>query len=122
MHAGRARQTLAVVRVVNGGIALFAPKFLLRRLGTDPDQDASGIYPLRMFGIRTLLIGADLLLLTGEEQRRATRNAVLIHASDTVSAATCLMNGYLPRRIGVMTTAISAGNTVLALLAARDQT
>jgi len=75
-----------------------------------------------MFGIRTLLIGADLLLLAGEEQRRATHRAVLIHASDTVSAATCLMNGYLPRRIGVMTTAISAGNTVLALLAARDQT
>jgi len=122
MHGARARQTLAVVRIVNGGLALFAPTFLLHRLGTDTDQDASGIYPFRMFGIRTVLIGADLLLLTGEDQRRATRHAVLIHASDTVSSATCLMNGYLPKRAGVMTTAISAGNTVLALLAARDQT
>lgn len=122
IDGARARQTLAFVRIVNGGLALFAPKFLLQRLGTDAEQDPSGIYPFRMFGIRTLLIGADLLLLTGEEQRRATRLAVLIHASDTASAATCLLRGYLPKRVGVLTTAISAGNTVLAVVAARDQT
>lgn len=73
-----------------------------------------------MFGVRTLLIGADLLPLTGEESRRATKLAVVIHATDTASAATCLVKGYLPRKAGVVATAISSLNTVLALIAARD--
>ena len=120
IDAARARKTLAVVRLVNGGLGLFAPRFLLRRLGTDPDNDASGVYPFRMFGVRTVLIGADLLVLTGEESRRASRAAVVIHASDTVSAATCLARGYLPRRAGVIATLISGINTVLAVFAARE--
>jgi hypothetical protein len=52
--AVRARKGLAVVCLVNGGLALLAPRFLLRRLGTDPDRDPSGIHPFRMFGIRTV--------------------------------------------------------------------
>ena len=119
IDAARARKVLAGVRLVNGGLALVAPQFLLRRLGTDPDRDPSGIYPFRMFGIRTLLIGADLLLLTGDESRRASKLAVVIHASDTATAATCLAKGYLPRRAGVVATLISSVNTVLAVIAAR---
>jgi hypothetical protein len=119
IDATKARKVLAGIRLVNGALALLAPKFLLRRLGTDPDRDPSGIYPFRMFGIRTVLIGADLLLLTGEESRRATRLAVVIHATDTANAATCLVKGYLPRRAGVVATVISAVNTVLAVIAAR---
>jgi hypothetical protein len=115
----RARRKLAAIRLLNGALALFAPRFLIRRLGTDPDVDPSAIYPFRMFGIRTLIIGADLLVLTGEEQRRATRLAVLIHATDTASAATCLVKGYLPRKAGIVATAISGVNTVLALIAAK---
>jgi hypothetical protein len=119
VDAARARKLLAGIRLVNGGLALFAPRFLLRRLGTDPNRDPSGIYPFRMFGIRTLLIGADLLLLTGEQQRRASQLAVVIHASDTASAATCLVKGDLPRRAGIVATLISSVNTVLAVIAAR---
>jgi hypothetical protein len=119
IEAARARKVLAGIRLVNGGLALLAPEFLLRRLGTDPERDPSGIYPFRMFGIRTVLIGADLLLLTGEESRRAAKLAVVIHASDTVSAATCGVRGYLPRRAAVMATLISSINTALAVISAR---
>jgi hypothetical protein len=116
----QARRKLAAIRMINGALALFAPRFLIRRLGTDPDVDSSAIYPFRMFGIRTMILGADLLLLTGEEQRRATKLAVLIHATDTASAATCLVKGYLPRKAGIVATAISGLNTVLAVIAARE--
>ncbi len=119
IDAARARKVLAGVRLVNGALALLAPQFLLRRLGTDPGRDPSGIYPFRMFGIRTVLIGGDLLLLSGEESRRASRLAVVIHATDTASAATCLVKGYLPRRAGIVATLISSVNTVLAVIAAR---
>jgi hypothetical protein len=115
-----ARKALATVRIVNGTLGLVAPKLLLKRLGTDPEQDPSGIYPFRMFGIRTLLIGLDLLVLTGEERRRATRLAVLIHATDTLSAATAGVRGYLPRKVALLTTAISATNTAMAVIANRE--
>ena len=114
------RKVLAGIRIVNGTLGLVAPELLLRRLGADLSRDRSGIYPFRMFGIRTILIGADLLVLQGEQRRRATRFAVLIHASDTVAAATAGLRGDLPRKAAVMTTAISAGNTVLAILANRE--
>jgi hypothetical protein len=44
---------------------------------------------------------------------------VVIHATDTASAATCLVKGYLPRRAGVVATLISGVNTVLAVIAGR---
>lgn len=115
-----ATKTLATVRLINGTAGLLAPQFLLRRLGTDPRIDRSGVYPFRMFGIRTILMGADLLLLRGEERRRAQRLALLVHASDTAAAATAGIRGDLPRKAAVTTTVISAGNTVLALLAAKS--
>lgn len=118
MSAGTARKLLAAVRIVNGATALVAPTFLLRRVGTDTAKDTSGVYPFRLFGIRTVLIGVDLLTLTGDERRRATRLAVLIHATDTLSAATAGLQGHLPRRAALMTTALSASNTVLAVIAA----
>ena len=114
------RRVLAGVRILNGTAGLLAPEFLLRRLGADLQHDRSGIYPFRMFGIRTVLIGADLLLLQGEQRRRATQLAVLIHATDTASAVTAGLRGDLPRRAAVVTTLISAGNTVLAILATRE--
>lgn len=112
-----ARKALAAVRLFNGSVALVAPHVLLRRLGTDPTLDRSGTYPFRMFGIRTVLIGADLLLLDGRELRRARQLAVVIHGSDTVSAALAWRSGDLPRRAGMTATAISAVNTALALAA-----
>jgi hypothetical protein len=117
---GIPRRVLAGVRILNGTAGLLAPEFLLRRLGADLQHDRSGIYPFRMFGIRTVLIGADLLLLQGEQRRRATQLAVLIHATDTASAVTAGLRGDLPRRAAVVTTLISAGNTVLAILATRE--
>jgi hypothetical protein len=114
-----ARRTLGFIRIVNGGAGLLAPEYLLRKLGVDTTTDHSGAYPFRMFGIRTALIGLDLWFLTGEDLRRATRMAVVIHASDTVSAAATTVRGDLPRRQGLVATAISAVNTGLAIAAAR---
>ena len=114
-----AHRLLAGIRIFNGAAGLLYPEFLLRRLHTDPRIDRSGIYPFRMFGVRTLLIGLDLLTLRGDDLRRASERAVLIHACDTLSAASAGLRGDLPRKAGVTTTLISATNTVLAIVAAR---
>lgn len=114
-----ARKALAAVRIVMGAAGLVAPELMLRRLGVNTTLDRSGTYPFRMFGIRTVLIGADLLLLQGNDLRRASRFAVVIHATDTISAATTGIRGDLPRRQAIMATSISAVNTALAVAALR---
>jgi len=116
-----ARVALAVIRLINGLLALFAPKFMLRKLEVDPDQNGPAIYALRMFGVRTVLLGAELLLKEGQERERALQTGVVIHASDTISAAIVWARGYLPRRTAAVATLISCVNTALAL-AAQDRT
>jgi hypothetical protein len=110
-----ARYALATVRLVNGGVGLLAPRLFIGRF--DPDRPASpaAIYAFRLFGIRTVLIGLDLL--RPARAQRAAQEGVLIHASDTVTAAALALSGAVPRRTGIATTAISAGNVVLAVLA-----
>jgi hypothetical protein len=112
-----ARIALAAIRSINGLVALFVPEFLLRRLQVDPDRNGAAIYALRMFGIRTTFLGAELFLKEGEQRERALRTGVLIHASDTVSALICWNRGYLPRRSGAVATVISLVNTLLAVAA-----
>jgi hypothetical protein len=113
-----ARVALAGVRIANGGAGLFAPDRLARRLGVERAAGPMG-YPFRMFGIRTILIGIDLLAQDPAVRRHALRMAVVIHASDTASAFVTGVSGALPRRAAVTTTAISATNVALALIANR---
>jgi hypothetical protein len=114
-----ARRTLAAIRIFNGALGLFAPPVLSRRLDV---AEAAGpmSYPFRMFGIRTILMGADLFDIDPAVRRHAVRAAVVIHGSDTVCAAVAWKSGALPRRAARTATAISAVNLVLAVIANRS--
>ena len=74
-----ARLALATIRLVNGTLALVAPNTLLRRLGADPNANKVAIYPMRMFGIRTVVLGVQLLIDAPSPE--ADRFGVLIHAT-----------------------------------------
>jgi hypothetical protein len=74
-------------------------------------------YPFRMFGIRTVVLGADLLLLKGTLLRRAQAEAILIHGSDTVCAAVGGIRHDVPPRVARLTTAISSVSLLLAVVA-----
>jgi hypothetical protein len=76
------------------------------------------LYVFRMFGIRTVLIGADLLLQDSQRRHDAVRRAPLVHASDTVAAILAARSGQIPRG-GRVIVAISALNTLLAVVANR---
>jgi hypothetical protein len=80
-----ARFALASIRMVNGGLALTAPGVIIGRFD-EPTSDSAAAYGLRMFGIRTVLLGADLAVLTGKPLRRALGQAV-IHGTDTATPA-----------------------------------
>jgi hypothetical protein len=114
-----ARLTLGLIRFVNGGAALLAPAAVAQRLGVDPPASDPTLYPWRLFGVRTAIIGAHLWTADGDERRRALLAAVVIHASDTVAALTAAARGELPPRRALATAALSATNTGLAVLAQR---
>jgi hypothetical protein len=113
----KARYVLAVIRVVNGLLAFVAPALIIKRFGESPDKDAAAVYGLRLFGVRTVLMGADLLTQRGHPLERTIDQAVFIHASDTWTAATLGASGRLRPAMAAGITAISALNTVLAVAA-----
>lgn len=115
-----ARVALAGVRLFNGGAALVVPRMFAQRLGGEGAADGPAVHALRMFGIRTVLIALDLLSRDPAVRRHALRFSVLIHASDTASAAIAGWNRQLPARAAKVATAVSAANLVLALLASRE--
>jgi hypothetical protein len=115
-----ARYVLAAVRLFNGTAALVAPRTLGRRLGVDPDQSPAAVYALRLFGVRTVYVGAELLLKRGDHLRDALRVAPAIHVSDTLSAVAAGAAGQLPKRSARTATIISGVNVLLALLASSE--
>lgn len=112
----RTPQILGAIRLFNGAGALLAPSATARRLGSDPQAAPAPLYPLRMFGVRTVILGIELLW--GDEQTRARslRAGRFIHASDTVSAALGGLRRQLPARVAIALTLISGVNTILAFV------
>jgi hypothetical protein len=117
--ADLARVLLACIRLFNGLVAVLVPKQLTRRLGIDADESPAALYVMRMFGIRTVLIGWDLLVGKGERRAHALQQAPLIHASDTLAAYLAMLTGKVPEPTGKLIVVISAVNTALALIAKR---
>jgi hypothetical protein len=117
---GWAPRILGGIRLFNGAAALLVPGSVARRLGVDPDANPAPIYPLRMFGVRTVVIGLGLLLPAENDERlQAMRIGILIHASDTLAAGLGGLRGQLAPRTSAMLTGISAVNTALAIVGSR---
>ena len=114
---GFARVALAMIRIANGSTALVAPTVLDAQPRRRRGDNQAIQYVFRMFGIRTVLIGLELLLPDGEVRAAAVRVAPVIHASDTASAAFAGLTRQIPARSAVIATSISALNTALALTA-----
>jgi hypothetical protein len=112
-----ARYSLAGIRIVNGALALFAPVFLANRLGFDPKANGAAIYVFRMFGVRTVVVGAELLWPDEKVRMVALRAAPVVHASDVIAAVSAGVMGQLPPGAAVKAALISTVNTTLAILA-----
>lgn len=101
---------------------MLAPGTMGRKLGVDPEQNRAALYVLRLFGVRTVLIGGDLLARDPAVRARALRVALIVHASDLAAAVIAGTQRQLPRRAAGTAAAISAANVALALLARRAGT
>jgi hypothetical protein len=114
-----ARQLLGAIRLANGSAALLAPRLVARRLG-DHDPSPGMLYALRLFGVRTVVLGAELLLDDAKHRAAASRAAVVIHAVDTTAAVVAGRHGGLAPRTARALALLSATNTGLALLVRRS--
>ena len=113
-----ARYALGVVRIVNGAIGLVAPAVIMRRFGEhDPAGNPAATYALRLFGVRTVLIGVDLLRMHGRELDHALRVAPVIHASDTATVLALQQSLQLSTELARPLLLISGTNTLLAVTA-----
>jgi hypothetical protein len=115
----KARYVLGAVRLFNGAATLFATRPFGKRLGVDPATSPAAVYALRLFGVRTIYIGAELLFARGDHLRNAVAIAPAIHVSDTISAFLAGVGGQLPKTSARTATLISSANVVLSLLAWR---
>lgn len=111
-----ARYLLGTVRIINGAAALVVPIQFARAAGFDPQANPQAIYWMRMFGVRTVVMGAQLLLLKDEELEAVLRPAAFIHASDVIAAALECRAGRLPPNVARKAMLISSVNVALALL------
>ena len=113
-----ARFALGGVRILAGSTGLLAPAMIISRFGDDdPSANAAAIYGLRLFGVRTVLIGADLFRLHGRDLDRALWAAPIIHASDTATVLTLQRNKQLSPERARPLALISGLNTLLAVTA-----
>ena len=117
-----ARITLAGIKLFNGVAALFVPATLARRVGVDPDANPAALYALRLFEVRTVLIGAQLLLRDPGLRAHSLRVAPAIHALDASAALIAGERGQLPQRAATTAAIISSVNTVLAIVALKRGT
>ena len=116
-RAGRwTRIALGLIRLVNGTLALFAPDVLGGRLGVRTATSPGLGYGLRLFGVRTILLGIGLLRADDDPNDPMVRQAPLIHGADTAAAVVVLKRGELPTRGAKLAVAASAINVVLAVL------
>jgi hypothetical protein len=111
------RLALGLVRLAFGSVALLRPETLVRRVDGVGDTSPAAVYAFRMFGIRTVLIGVQLLGRDGPVRRATVATAPAIHGSDTLTAALLTVQGKVPGRTGAPLVAVSALNTVLAVRA-----
>jgi divalent metal cation (Fe/Co/Zn/Cd) transporter len=119
--AGTARVLLGSIRLVNGTAALLAPAAVGRRIGVDPEENPAAIYVMRLFGVRTILLGTALLRRDQDVRDEAVRIAHVVHVSDTLAAIAAGVTGQLPRKAARTAAIISGANVLLALLARRGR-
>ena len=108
---------LAAIRIVNGTLGLVAPKVLIKRVDPSTEVSPAAIYAFRMFGIRTIWLGVDLLVRPQPEVQRALQEGVVIHASDLATAVLLGVEHKVSKRTALLIAAISATNVALAAAA-----
>lgn len=114
-NATQARTALGVMRITIGSSALLAPRLAGRLFGFRPAENPELPAMGRMFAIRNVAMGLDLL--QGDRQSHWPRYHVAIDAADAVVLLAGGARGYLSKRTTVIATATALLATALGVIA-----
>ena len=95
-----------------------APRIALGRAG---ERKSAAQYLLRMFGIRTVFLGLDLLAGGEDRRRKALKRAPIIHASDVAAVLVAGASRQIPVRAAALGFGISCINLWLAFAAQSNE-
>jgi len=89
---------------------------LIKRVDPNVPPSPAAIYAFRMFGVRTIFLGIDLLVRPDADVERSLQKGVLIHGSDVATAALLGWRRRVPPRTAVLLMGISLMNVALAVI------
>lgn len=72
-----ARKALGAIRHTLGTLALTMPHLLVRRFSEQGQNATAATYAFRLFGVRTVIIGLELLTLKGAELQRVSKHQLV---------------------------------------------
>lgn len=87
---------LSAMRIGIGALAWVSPSSTRKLFGMASADAADTAYPLRLFGIRDVVVGTTTLLATGDQRRTWVMFGLLCDAADGTAAAIGRRDGSLP--------------------------
>ena len=111
---------LAVGRIVVGIGSWAAPRLVQRAFAIDPDANPGAGYPMRLFGVRDLVIGLGVLNTSGAERKRWLQTGLACDLADIAAAGVSAKDGSLSPTSALVGGAAAVGGAALGLLALRS--
>jgi hypothetical protein len=120
--AQRAMNGLAILRVVLGAFAWFAPRAMNRVFAVPRDDESTAlIYMNRVFGVRAVALGVGYLASSGEARAIWHRLWLLCDGADTVMGARMVVSGELRGLTAAQALAITVAATAIDIAAMAEQ-
>ena len=108
----KAKDAVAIGRVVVGGGAWLAPNLSGRMFGLDPEGNPQLSYIGRLFGARDVVLGAGVLRSSRKQKDAWATAGFACDVADAAAGAIAGARGQLPPAAATMVTATAAGFAV----------
>src|SRR2546423_2760121 len=108
----KAKDAVAIGRVVVGGGAWLAPNLSGRMFGLDPEGNPQLSYIGRLFGARDVVLGAGVLRSSRRQKDAWVTAGLACDVADVAAGALAGARGTLPPAAAALVTATAAGFAV----------
>ena len=108
----KAKDAVAIGRIVVGASAYLTPNLSGRLFGLDPEGNPQLPYIGRLFGARDLVLGAGVLRSTKKQKDAWATAGLACDVADVGAGALAGLRGQLPPAAAALVTATAAGFAV----------
>jgi hypothetical protein len=111
-QSDRAKEAVAIGRIVVGAGTWLAPNLSGRLFGLDPDGNPQLPYVGRLFGVRDAVLGAGVLRSSRKQKDAWVAAGMACDVADAAAGAIAGARGQLPPAAAALVTATAAGFAV----------